>query len=65
MKNPDNDRLEKLEALVEKGFDGVRAELKELRRQIDVRDEQNASFLLLLKYAYSTLEKALFPKDEK
>ena len=65
MKNPDNDRLEKLEALVEKGFEGVRAELKELRRQIDIRDEQNSSLLLLLKYAYSTLEKALFPEDEK
>jgi hypothetical protein len=65
MEIPQADRFDKLEALMEKGFSDVQAELRELRRQIDIRDEQNSSLLLLLKYAYSTLEKALFPDNRK
>jgi len=65
MENPENDRLEKLEALVEKGFGEVGAELKELRRQNEVKDTQIAALLERVREANVITMRAVASNDDK
>jgi hypothetical protein len=45
MKNHQDARFDKLEALIEKGFADVRADLKDTHRQLEAKDAQIAAFL--------------------
>ncbi len=65
MKNPENGRLEKLEALIEKGFAEVRAELMELRRQIEVKDTQIAALLERVREANVITIRAVVSGNDK
>ena len=65
MKNPENGRLEKLESLIEKGFAEVRAELMELRRQIEVKDTQIAALLERVREANVITMRAVVSGNDK
>jgi hypothetical protein len=45
MENPQDVRFDKLEAFIEKGFADVRADLKDVQRQLEVKDTQIAALL--------------------
>jgi hypothetical protein len=45
MENHQDARFDRLEALIEKGFADVRADLKDTHRQLEAKDTQIAAFL--------------------
>ena len=45
MENHQDARFDKLEALIEKGFADIKAELKDMHRQGEAKDAQIAAFL--------------------
>jgi len=63
MKKPENDRLQKFEALTEKGFADLKAELKDLHRQIEAKDIQIAALLERVREANVITAKLLSSND--
>jgi hypothetical protein len=59
MGNPEDTRFEKLEALIEKNLGEFRAELKDVNRQIEVKDTQIAALLERLREANTIIARGV------
>jgi hypothetical protein len=59
MENSEDPRFEKLEALIEKNLAEFRAELKDVSRQIEVKDTQIAALMERLREANTIIVKSV------
>jgi len=58
-------RFDRLEALIEKGLADVRADLKDLDRQLEVKDAQIAALLERVRESNTITMRAVASNDEK
>ena len=64
MENHRNARFDRLEALIEKGFADIKAELKDMHRQGEAKDTRIAAFLERMR-EYATPMRSVVPDDDK
>jgi hypothetical protein len=64
MDNPQDARFDKLEALIEKGFADIKAELKDMHRQGEAKDTRIAAFLERMKEYAITMRPVVSDEDK-
>ena len=64
MENHQDARFDKLEALIEKGFADIKAELKDMHRQGEAKDTRIAAFLERMR-EYAIMMHAVISDDDK
>ena len=64
MENHQDARFDKLEALIEKGFADIKAELKDIHRQGEAKDARIAAFLERMR-EYASRMRAVDSNDDK
>ena len=64
MENPEDARFDKLEALIEKGFADIKAELKDMHRQGEAKHTRIAAFLERMR-EYAITMRPVVSDDDK